>query len=47
PHFQKIAYTNPWDQPRVYKLHSSNTSILRPRYKTLEIAAGGQGYIRV
>lgn len=47
PSHKKIAYTNPWDKPRFYRVLSSDESILKPRYDRLEIPPQERAYVRV
>lgn len=44
---KKIAYTNPWDKPRFYKVLSSDENVLKPRYERLEIPPQERAYVRV
>lgn len=34
---KRIAYANPWNATRLFRLASSNPEILRPRYESLEV----------
>jgi nephrocystin-4 len=44
---KKIAYVNPWDKPRFYKVLSSNDAVMKPRYDRLEIPPQERAYVRV
>jgi hypothetical protein len=47
PAHKKIAHVNPWDKPRFYKVHSSDETVLKPRYDRIEVPAQEKAYIRV
>lgn len=34
---KRIAYSNPWNSTRLFRLASSDPSVLRPRYESLEV----------
>ena len=34
---KRIAYSNPWNSTRLFRLASSEPTILRPRYESLEV----------
>lgn len=34
---KRIAYSNPWNSTRLFRLASSDPTILRPRYESLEV----------
>ncbi|CAM9648120.1 unnamed protein product [Choristocarpus tenellus] len=34
---KRITYTNPWSSTRVFRLSSSDSSLLRPRYESIEV----------
>lgn len=34
---KRIAYSNPWNATKLFRLHSSDSSVLRPRYESLEV----------
>ena len=38
---KRIAYSNPWNSTRLFRLASSNPAILRPRYESLEVLQSG------
>eukprot|EP00903_Cladosiphon_okamuranus_P007182 g6974.t1 len=44
---KRIAYSNPWNSTRLFRLASSDPTILRPRYESLEVAGGGTGFLRL
>eukprot|EP00953_Heterococcus_sp_UTEX-ZZ885_P009704 5698-Heterococcus_DN1.PRE.2 len=44
---KRIAYANPWSTARTFRLSSSNEQLMAVRYSTLEVEAGGTGFIRV
>ncbi|CAM9334375.1 unnamed protein product, partial [Phaeothamnion confervicola] len=44
---KRIAYVNPWPRARVFRLASSDDSLLRPRYESVEIGGGAAGYLRL
>lgn len=37
PCHKRIAYANPWSSTRLFRLSSSDTTVLRPRYENLEV----------
>ena len=43
---KKIAYGNPWNEPRTYTIRSSNDRLLRPRTGTVTIPAEGETFLR-
>lgn len=44
PCHKRIAYANPWSAARVFRLVSSDHSILRPRYESLEVMCCAEGF---
>lgn len=37
---KRIAYSNPWSTTRLFRLSSSDSAVLRPRYESLEVRHG-------
>ncbi|CAM9648112.1 unnamed protein product, partial [Sphacelaria rigidula] len=37
---KRIAYSNPWSATRLFRLSSSDSAVLRPRYESLEVRHG-------